>query len=199
MANSNFEAFFLDLFIEHKPWDCEAWFNIPIPIDLVCNQNPTLASQYMFTSIDITFTAKKGEKGGKEISKDQSSSWENKERSNHFCLTKNNNESRETKFKHVWVFFGKVIWIHLWIKPKARKRQEEEKMLSRCVFPFFPTKVNFSEIRVTESGHEFKQFPPNKTGLRLADLSGLPIMCPLFWRENHLNSWPDSYLRKNWH
>ena len=139
------------------------------------------------------------EEGGKEISKDQSSSWENKERSNHFCLTKNNNESRETKFKHVWVFFGKVIWIHLWIKPKARKRQEEEKMLSRCVFPFFPTKVNFSEIRVTESGHEFKQFPPNKTGLRLADLSGLPIMCPLFWRENHLNSWPDSYLRKNWH
>ena len=138
MANSNFEAFFLDLFIEHKPWDCEVWFNIPIPIDLVCNRNPTLASQYMFTSIDITFTAKKGKKGGEEISKDQSSSWENKERSNHFCLTKNNNESRETKFKHVWVFFGKVIWIHLWIKPKARKRQEEEKMLSRCVFPFFP-------------------------------------------------------------
>ena len=123
--------------IFHKPWDCEVWFNIPIPIDLVRNRNPTLASQYMFTSIDITFTAKKGKKGGEEISKDQSSSWENKERSNHFCLTKNNNESRETKFKHVWVFFGKVIWIHLWIKPKARKRQEEEKMLSRCVFPLF--------------------------------------------------------------
>ena len=90
---------------------------------ILCNRTPTLARQYMFTSRYYFYREGKGEK-------------ENKERSNHFCLTKNNNESPETKFKHVWVFFAKVIWIHLWIKPKARKRQDRGKMLSRCVFPF---------------------------------------------------------------
>ena len=37
-----------------------------------------------------------------------------------------------------------------------------------------------------------------KTGLQLVDLSGLPIKGLLFWWGNHLNSCPDSYLRKNW-
>ena len=91
---------------------------------ILCNRTPTLARQYMFTSRYYFYREGKGEKK------------ENKERSNHFCLTKNNNESPETKFKHVWVFFGKVIWIHLWIKPKARKRQEEKCFLD-LFFPFY--------------------------------------------------------------
>ena len=50
--------------IFHKPWDCEVWFNIPIPIDLVRNQNPTLASQYVY-KYRYYFYHEEGEKWGR--------------------------------------------------------------------------------------------------------------------------------------
>ena len=59
------------------------------------------------------------------------------------------------------------------------------------------TKVSFfwdSESEdMTSSG-----FCPKKQASQLVDLSGLPIKGLLFWWGNHLNSCPDSYLRKNW-